>query len=240
MLKISKGINTIYLGLFFEKSKTLVISDLQIGMEEMYNKQGVMIPHTNFFEVKKKLKEIIEKTKPLRIIINGDLKHEFGIISDQEWRETLKILDLVAENNREVILVKGNHDTILGPIALRKEIKITESFVLENEKILFVHGHKEPTTEQLKGIELIVIGHEHPAVTITDGTKRETYKCFLKGKYKKKELIVLPSFNFVTTGSDITKERTLSPMIKNVKEFEVYAVEKDVFYMGKVGKIESI
>lgn len=237
-MEISKGIEIIDLGLFFREGKILVITDFQLGYEEYMNDQGVMVPRVNFDEIKKHLEKIFGKLKGIeKVIINGDLKHEFGKISEQEWREILQLLEFIGKNCKEIVIVKGNHDAIIKPIAEMKKIKVADSFVLEKEKTLFVHGHKEPAEELLKGIERIVIGHEHPAITISDGVKQEKYKCFLKGKYEGKELIVLPSFNFVAMGTDVSKEKFLSPIVKNASEFEVFVTEDKVYAMGKLEEL---
>ena len=88
---ISPGIEIVDLGLFFSKEKVLVISDIHVGYEEYLNKLGVLVPRFQFQELVKKLENIFKKTGKLeKIIVNGDLKHEFGTISEQEWRETLQ------------------------------------------------------------------------------------------------------------------------------------------------------
>jgi len=237
-MEISKGAEAIDLALWFPKSRTLAITDFQLGYEEYMNNHGVMVPRINFEEIVKHLKQIFsEKKKIQRIIINGDLKHEFGTISEQEWSEAIKLLAFISANCTELILIKGNHDTIIKPIADMKKIGVRDHYLLKEEKTLFIHGHKEPDEESLKGIARIVIGHEHPAVMISDGVKHEKYKCFLKGKYGGKELIVLPAFNFVSLGSDVTREQSLSPLIKNIGSFSVYAVEDKVYEMGKVNNL---
>lgn len=234
-MEISKGIETIDLGLWLKESKILAITDLQLGYEEYMNNQGVMMPRVNYKEIIEHLEKIFKELKDIeKVIINGDLKHEFGTISEQEWREVMKILAFIGGHCKEVIIVKGNHDTIIKPIAEMKKIKVVDFYKVEKEKVLFVHGHKEPAKELLKDIDRIIIGHEHPAVKITDGVKQEKYKCFLKGTYKKKELIVLPSFNFVALGTDVTQGKILTPLIKNLDEFEVFAIEDKVYPMGKV------
>lgn len=240
-MEISRGIETIDLGLWLKKSKILVITDLQLGYEEYMNNQGVMMPRVNYKEIIEHLEKIFKELKEIdKVIINGDLKHEFGTISEQEWREVIKILAFIGGHCKEVIIVKGNHDTIIKPIAEMKKIKVVDYYKVGKEKVLFIHGHKEPAKyregekELLKGIDRIIIGHEHPAVKITDGVKQEKYKCFLKGTYKKKELIVLPSFNFVALGTDVTQGKILTPLIKNMGDFEVFAVEDKVYPMGKV------
>ena len=223
--------------LWVKSEKALAFADLHLGYEEMLNATGVMVPRINFRQVKEELeKNIFPGTGKLdKIIINGDLKHEFGTILRQEWEEVLDMLGLLSQHAREIILVKGNHDTILGPIAKFAGVKVSEGHFLEKEKVLFLHGDKIPAKGKLRAVKTIVIGHEHPCVTVSDGVKAETYKCFLWGKFRGKNLIVLPSMNFVAMGSDIMRRKTISPLIKNPGEFEVFAVEgKEAFGLGKL------
>jgi putative SbcD/Mre11-related phosphoesterase len=90
--------------------------------------------------------------------------------------------------------------------------------------------------ELLKLCDTIIIGHEHPAVSLVSGSRTERYKCFLKGKFSRKDLIVTPSCNMLIEGTDILKEKLLSPILKNVdlKNFEAYIVEDKIYDFGKV------
>lgn len=231
-MKIYNNIEIVDLGLLIDK--TLVICDTHIGFEEALNKQGILVPRFQFNEIIKRLEKIVNKKKINKIIINGDVKHEFGTISDQEWRHTLKLLDFLAKYGK-VILIKGNHDTILGPIAKKRNIEIKNYHTLKN--ILIIHGDKldKKILQLIKSSKIIIIGHEHPAVSLKEGPRVETYKCFLKGKFKSKTLIVQPSFNLVTEGTDITKEHLLSPFLqKNLDNFNIYIVADKVYDFGKL------
>ncbi|MEK6947349.1 MAG: metallophosphoesterase, partial [Nanoarchaeota archaeon] len=222
-MNILGKIKAIDLALYLDS--TLVISDVHIGYEEALNKRGMMIPRLQFGEMIKRIEKILsEAGKVEKIIVNGDLKHEFGTISEQEWRNVLKFLDLLAKHCNEVILIKGNHDMILGPIARKRNVKVVDYYLIN--KILITHGDKIPSKDVLQQASTIIIGHEHPAVSLKDGARVETFKCFLKGKYKGKNLIVLPSFNEVIKGTNIMRDKTLSPFLKqNLDDFEVFAVE---------------
>ena len=85
------------------------------------------------------------------------------------------------------------------------------------------------------------MAHDHPAVALRSGVRTEKVKCFLRGKWKRKDLIQIPSLNFVTEGSDLLEEGALSPfMQKNKGDFEVYAVEGfKVFRFGKLKHLEK-
>jgi len=220
--------------LYLEKSRALVVADLHLGYEEMLNKQGIMIPRVNYDEIKKRIERAFSELKAKRkkievIIVNGDFKHEFGAPSQQEWKEVL-----------EIILIKGNHDNILGPIARWKGIKIVDEFFAEHEKALIFHGDKaiDETSENYKNAETLIIAHEHCAVTLREGAKAEKYRCFLKGNYDGKILIAQPAISAIAEGSDVSRQMPLSPYLnQDLAEFEVFAVEDKVYYFGRLKDI---
>ncbi|MBW2986523.1 metallophosphoesterase [Candidatus Woesearchaeota archaeon] len=227
-MEIYPGIELIDLGLYLTKHKILVLSDFHIGYEEGLSKKGVLVPRMQYKDVIARLDMIFSKVKPKMIVINGDLKHEFGVISQQEWKDVMRLIDYF-ERRGELVLIKGNHDTILGPIADKKKIKVVDELFVDD--VLITHGHKVPK----RLAEVIIIGHEHPAVFIRSDVRSEKYKCYLKGKYKRKVLIVQPSFNLLTDGTDVGSEDLLSPFLdQNLSNFEVFVVDKEIYDFGKL------
>ncbi len=218
----------------------LIISDLHLGYEQSLNAEGIMVPKFQYPHIVNRLNEIKLKSSCNKIIVNGDLKHEFGQISHQEWNETLKFLDYLKNNFEEIILIKGNHDNFTKFIADKMDLLVYENYSIDNT--LITHGDKIPTNLNDFDVENIVIGHEHPSIGLRSGERIEKIKCYLKGKYKDWNLIVMPSFNFVTEGSDILQEKPLSPFLKkiNMLELEVYGIEDfEVFNFGKVKNITA-
>src|SRR3989344_513069 len=220
-MEITKGIEIIGLSLFIRKSKTLVISDVHLGIEGEMQYKGVLIPKQHFNELMKKFEYIFSKVKPKKIIILGDLKHEFGRISEQEWRELLRFFDYLSKNSKKIVLLKGNHDPFLGPIARKRNLELVKELQIENT--LFIHGDYEPKLK--KNTRLIIMGHEHPAVTLREKTKVEKFKCFLKGRYKNRLLIVVPSLNLLVEGNNVLEGEFISPIVKKAKNFEIFVVE---------------
>lgn len=198
----------------------LIIGDLHLGFEESLIKKGFLIPFSQLKKTIQRLEKIIKKAKPKTIIINGDLKDEFGTISRQEWRETLEFIDFLKKSSK-VIFIKGNHDTILEPIAKKKNIEIKQR--LDIDDITIIHGDK--LFKKLN--KTIIISHEHPAISFKERPD-DKYKCFLLGKYKSHKLIVIPSFNLLLPGSDVTKEEFLSPYIKKISNFKVFVVQDNM------------
>jgi len=239
--EILKGIKIVDLGLFIEKLAILAIADLHLGIEEMYNREGVFLPRTNFEQIKKRLAKMLEAKRPKRVIINGDLKHEFGEISKQEWHEVLEMLDFIACYTKEILLIKGNHDTILGPLANLKGLSILDEFYLPELSLLFLHGHKLSKSKEFEEAKTLIIAHEHAAVSIREGQRSELYKCFLKGRYKKKTLIAMPSMNAVAIGSNVLREKMLSPFLQHdLSDFECWAIEDKPYYFGRLKNISLI
>ncbi|MCD6434721.1 MAG: metallophosphoesterase [Candidatus Diapherotrites archaeon] len=245
--EIAKGLFIFYEALFIKSEKALVVADLHLGIEDALHKEGALIPRTNFNSILKKLTKILEKiNKNFSIstleylIINGDLKHEFGEISKQEWQETLAMIDFLASKTKRLILVKGNHDTILGPIAKKRNLEILDYFSLNS--FAFAHGHKIIEPAKIAKAEILVIAHEHPAAVLSDGVKNERYKCFLLGKYRRKKLIVMPAISALMHGSNILSETLLSPYLQkaNILNFEVWLLAEKPYYFGKVKNLYDI
>ena len=232
-MKIFQNIEIKDLALYLPKEKVLIISDTHIGMDEALNKEGVLVPRFGFKDLKTRLEKVLDNLEINKIIINGDLKHEFGIISNTEWSQTLELLEILEKRCKDIILVRGNHDTILGPIAKKKNLKLRDFYKFGD--VLIAHGDKIIEEDS----KIIIIGHEHPAVGLKEGSRVESYKCFLKGKYKSNVLIVMPSFNLVTEGSNILREDILSPYLdQDLSKFEVFIVGDEVYDFGRVGDLE--
>src|SRR3989344_2263934 len=250
----------------------LIMSDIHIGYEEMLNRKGFLIPRLQFDDMLRRLEAIFDSIgskKIEKVIINGDLKHEFNSISEQEWRNTLKFIDFLSKYCNEIIIVKGNHDISLGPIARKRNVKIVDYYVIgdnadesNNElykdeklqdgknnnsrtkdaknKTLIIHGDKVPEKKVLEGVGNIIIGHEHPAISLREGARVEHFKCFLKGKFKGRNLIVLPSFNTIVEGTNLLRDEILSPFIKQkLDDFDVYIFEDKAYNFGKLGRLRS-
>jgi hypothetical protein len=67
------------LGLLIDR--TLIISDLHIGYEQALNREGIMVPRFQYKKILERLNEIINSFDIQRIVVNGDIKHEFGRIT---------------------------------------------------------------------------------------------------------------------------------------------------------------
>ena len=193
---------------FFPEHGILTIGDLHVGYEHSLRKKGFLIPESQVRETIQNLEKIISEIKSRnyklkKIVFLGDVKHFFNY----EWKEKHefnKILGFLREyvKDKNVIIIKGNHDTFEFHERKMKD------FHIEGE-IAFLHGHKSFPEVFDKKIKTIVMGHTHPSVTISDKQKikRERYKCFLVGKFRKKELIIVPSFIGIHEGTSVNDSK---------------------------------
>ena len=244
-MEIEPGLDIIDLGVYIKYDKVLVLSDFHLGYEEALNKQGIMVPRHQINDTMRRLNSLFAKMASKGyeidiIVINGDLKHEFGTISNQEWRDTIKLLDYLQEKCKKIILIRGNHDKMLSYIEKRpKKIDIKDFHLTHNCAIM--HGDVIPSDINVLSKKVFIIGHEHPAVKISDQIMNTTAKCWLLGSWSGRALIVQPSFNLVTEGTDVAHQKVLSPFLKNVnlRDFEVLVIAGTEKILN-FGKLENL
>jgi len=230
----------------------LVIGDLHIGYDERFERSVGQVQLENIIE---KLREVFDYLDSLsirvkKIVLLGDVKHYFGEVTEIEWRETLSLFDFLKVRSRgaKIMIVKGNHDTILGPIVKKRGILLKEYYklVIDKEKYCFMHGDR--MFEQCLDADYLVFGHIHPAITLADKYKSEKFKCFLNRMWKEKKVIVLPSFTDIRYGfnlnnvddKDYYKEKFFIILNKDLKKFEVIIDNDDEKKEHSFGKLKNL
>lgn len=227
--------------LFFPKQGILVIGDLHIGFEEMLRQSGVLVPARQVKDIINDLKNIFDEIKKQghelrKIVFIGDIKHMFTY-EREEKNEFQKVMEFLGDYlpQENIILIKGNHDTVDYTFE-----GLMKTHYIEGE-ILFLHGHKKIKQLEDKKIHTVVFGHIHPCILFEEASKKEAYKCFLTGKAKGKEVIVMPSFLDFVEGTPINdyKEDYIESFSivpkKDIMNFNVHAIgDGEVLEFGKV------
>ena len=222
--------------------RVLVVGDLHLGYEEALNKSGVLVGRQMFDEMISDLNNVFgEVGRVNKVVLLGDVKHDFGGISRQEWKDVNAILDYFSSMCKKVIVIKGNHDNILFPILKKRKIKLLGCYIWKG--FAFVHGDEDYPEIWSKDVETIIVGHGHPAVRLVDSVKSEKYKCFLVGKFKWKKIIVLPSFIDFYVGSDPREGEMVVAWDVNWSNFDIKIVpeggsELDALNFGKLKKLK--
>lgn len=193
--------------------KYLVVSDLHLGIEREFIEKGVFVP-TQIEEIINKLIKLSKHSKNL--IILGDIKHKVPGVSVQELAEVPYFFKKLSKYFKEIIVIKGNHDSGLDKLT---NVSITKEFSYKN--IGFIHGHALPSDKMLKN-KVIVAGHIHPRFNFRDSIGVfHSLPCFLIGKYKKTKVIVIPAFNELVGGLSEEKKGIL----KYIKKKEILLLD---------------
>ncbi len=221
------------LGIFLPEIDTLVIADLHLGIELALFGEGTYIPVDQFQIMQNNIVNLIKKFKPRSLVINGDFKHEFGRASPQEWYELKSLYQTLSELGVELEIVRGNHDNYLKTILSRMGKTIQEPYYITSD-YLFMHGHQgidDTINKILPDVTWIILAHEHPAIVLRDDAGgKHKFRCFLKGKWKKCNILVLPAYSPFTSGAivnEVEKDEILSPILKEIglKDFKPIVVD---------------
>jgi len=231
---------------FFLEQGILAIGDLHIGYEHGMKGKGVSLPETQPDEIINDLRKIIfdigkKGHKLKKIVFLGDIKHFFNY----EWREKVyfkKVFEFLSRHVEEknIILIKGNHDKFDLSGKKMKNYYVSKS-------LAFTHGHIAYPRIFEEDVKMIVMGHLHPSIMLMDkqGIKREKYKCFLAGKFRGKEVLILPSFMEMVEGTAVNSEYFQSEKgfsiipEKEIQKFSVKVVNDngEIMDFGEVRKL---
>ena len=146
--------------------RVVVVGDLHIGWEVTLSQQGIHIP-SQTGKMLQRLKAIIEKEHPSRIIMLGDVKHSVTGAELEEWRDVPEFFEALLKLVPSVTVILGNHDGNLEPLTPSKLEIVSPTGLALWGRFGLMHGHAWPSPDLL-GCETLILGHLHPAVTLRD------------------------------------------------------------------------
>jgi len=170
--------------IFWERKKTLLISDVHLGKVAHFRKNGIGIPKDAIFENFTRLNTVLECFDSETIIFLGDLFHskinnEWSFFS--EWTR---------QHSQKVILVEGNHDIISKQYYTDLNIEIHQELIFDN--FLLTH---HPT--ERRGF-FNFCGHIHPGIKLRGkGRQFLNLSCF----FRKPNQLIFPAFGEFTGNS---------------------------------------
>lgn len=219
--------------IYIPEINAIILSDLHLGYEEalargyiyVAGKRGNHVRYVGSIIVpRRQLRGILEYfnrafkilgERVEKVIINGDLKHAFDRLLRQEREEISKLIDYLREKGvDEIIVIRGNHDNYL-PLILKKYnvplIKGMELTLSSIGRVFLTHGHREA---EIKSYDLVIIGHEHPALRCLSASKNPGL--LIMNTSVDTSLIVLPASGPYQAGTVISfnREDYLSPIIR--------------------------
>lgn len=233
--------------LILKDESTLVISDLHLGYEAAMSERGIFLPKVQYEKEIKLIKNLLY-LNPKRLIINGDIKYEFSETSYHEYKEVFNFLDYVKTKFKEIVVIRGNHDTFINRVMRKFSLDVLDEIKING--YLITHGHKIPESFSTSDWDTLIIGHEHPSIALFDelGVK-EKLDCFLFGKLiDGRNIIVMPAFSYISSGSEINlipKEELLSPILREytiLDELKVLALSEEAgpLDFGTLGMLRNL
>ena len=219
----------------------IVCTDLHLGYEGVMAKKGIFIPKVNLKYILEMLDRALKKTGAGNIIVNGDIKNEFSTVDVEEFNELYEFIGFAKERKVKLVLIKGNHDNFVERYREPFNLKVY-SQEAKLGSYLFFHGEELPGTT--KDVEMLVMGHEHPAIVIYDSIDRKVkLNCFLYGYYKRKRILVMPALNYFAGGTGVNtepRENLLAPIFKEIKVDDMKAIvigHGETIDFGEVGEL---
>lgn len=211
--------------LILDDGPTVVIGDLHLGYENALEKEGMFIPRINTEAIRDSLNGILDRYEPKRVVLLGDIKHEFQRSSYKSREDVRSIIRLVDEA-AEAIVIRGNHDNFLQNIVASMGINTLDYIDIMGFRL--EHGHVD------SGIRPVIIGHEHPSVRIPgelSGSMK--LQCFVVAR--EQGVIVLPPFSPFASGNDLNPGpgAVMAPALKTCDQNKV-----DVYGISDMGLME--
>jgi uncharacterized protein len=171
--------------LWFNARKLLLVADLHFGKINHFRKSGIPVPARANDKNTELLINLLNQTKPERIVFLGDLFHSHY---NEEWEVVGQIRKHFSACSFELVL--GNHD-ILSELQYERHAMIVYPRELKIGD--FILTHEPMTTVPEGGYNLS--GHLHPGVQLKGtGKQSMTLPCFYFGKHQG----ILPAFGSFT------------------------------------------
>ncbi len=221
--------------LVLDEGPTVVLGDLHLGYERALENEGVYLPRINTDSIREALNEILYRYEPQRVVLLGDIKHDFKRSGWEEKNEVKKIFNLLAEA-AEVIPVKGNHDNYLQNVIADMGLMAVDYVDLMGFRL--EHGHVD------SGIRPVIIGHEHPSVRIPGSVGGSLkIQCFVHAKAE--GVIVLPPFSPFASGNDLVLDEkcVMAPALKSsdFSNADIYGVtDMGIIRLGNLKSLSDI
>ena len=171
--------------LFLPATKELLICDIHLGKAEYFQKNGIPLTNKSDENNFTRIKKIVKRHSPTKLIILGDLFHsKFSI--DKTLQKKVEDLSKILKTNVELVL--GNHD---AGCKIRN-IKVLD--IIKTKNITFSH---EPVNLE-ESRTLNICGHYHPKLYLKNKGDKLSFRCFAMDM--KKNILYLPAFGDLTGG----------------------------------------
>lgn len=238
--------------LFVPATDTLVLSDLHLGRDATAN---VELPLGESGRLQDRIETLLDTFRPATVVFAGDLLHAFDTLPSGVTAQFRAIEDAVVDAGAEPVFVRGNHDTLLDTLT---GDELQDGYWVTDEMYV-CHGHEQPSVDASR----YVIGHEHPALTVAGkrrpcylvGPQTDTNRNAARDSHTKpgtagtstrdQDMVVLPAFNRLAPGVDLSGVRTVnlqSPVIGRLEAYRPGVVDEeagDILWFPPLGQLRG-
>ena len=180
--------------LYLIQHKILLLADLHFGKVNHFRKAGIAVPAKANKKNAETLIDLIQRTKPERIIFLGDLFHSHY---NEDWEVIGQIRKHFAHLSFELVI--GNHDIMSEQQYKRHSLQLHQK-ELKAGNFLLTHEVVDELHDGLYNLS----GHMHPGVRLRGMAKQSMMlPCFYFGKSHG----ILPAFGSFTGLAKITPKR---------------------------------
>lgn len=203
--------------LWLSESQTLAVADLHLGYAWAHRHSGNLLPLSAGEDSCERLLELVENYQPRQLALLGDIVHR--AVPVKALKAELCELIRSLSTRTQLRLIAGNHDRNLQRLMVECGIDAELVIELEARNHLLIHGDGANSAQARVRREAvsaaggrIIIGHEHPAITISDGAATSVKRpCFLASE----RVIVLPAFSSWAAGANVRSGRFMSPFAQD-------------------------
>jgi putative SbcD/Mre11-related phosphoesterase len=215
---------------WFAESRALAVADLHLGYAWAHRASGHLLPISTPEDLLQRMRDLQTDYQPSEVLVLGDIVHR--VLQLEAIEQALEEFVQEVSNRSRLTLIIGNHDRkIEGPLKAHiKRAKLKLDTAAWAGRYCFMHGHelklaaRRPPSESRGSKSYLVIGHEHPCVTLSDGvTTSARCPAFLISDH----LLVLPAFSPWAAGCVAGRDPFMSPLAQQARFTKAVAILGD-------------
>ena len=198
--------------------RLLIVADLHFEKGSSFaTRRGSLLPPFDTRATLQRLKDLITRLKPERVIALGDTWHDDKGPTrlDDDDRETLE--GLIAKT--EFFFIAGNHDS---KFAGREKRTFIDELYLDG--VTFRHEPKQDA-------QFEIAGHLHPAAKVKARGRAIRRRCFIANSNR----IILPAFGAYAGGLNVCND-AFAPLFP-ARNFIVHLLSKDRTYAASATQL---
>src|SRR5687768_4351865 len=199
---------------FLEAERILCVADLHLGYAWEHRFSGQLMPLCGEENLLSRLSDLCSFYKPAHLAVLGDIVHQAVPVA-----EVTQELTSLFNGLREICglkLILGNHDKKLKKLAAQHtDLEFIPQF--ETDKFLLTHGNTPASAPDGK---FVLMGHEHPSISLGDGIRSAKFPCFMVSK----TVLLLPAFSLWAAGTDIRSYEFMSPLARTARFTKAVAI----------------